>query len=302
MLDVFQSAGVLPLALRDWGVDAAVGGCLKWLCGGPGNCFLYVDPDRAATLEPAITGWVAHAAPFAFEPPPIRWRSGAGRFTNGTPQVPALYAARAGLDVLAEIGIERVREKSVRMTERLFAEAIRRGYACSCAEDPERRGGTVAVEVPDGERVARELLHRDIVIDYRPGFGIRIAPHFYNTWEECLRCARHHRRHPGRPLLPAPLERRGRQPDLSGRRVALLLGGRDVVVHPEKVGRVVARLDAPQSIVVLAVVHRRALLVFGAHEVHVPASFRVRPQRVVVAPAPNGCPARCRRDHARRRR
>jgi kynureninase len=188
VLDVFQSAGVLPLALRDWGVDAAVGGCLKWLCGGPGNCFLYVDPDRAATLEPATTGWVAHPAPFAFEPPPIRWRPGAGRFANGTPQVPALYAARAGLDILAEIGVERVREKSVSMTGRLLAEARRRGYECSCAEDPVLRGGTVAVDVPEGERVARELLRRDIVIDYRPGFGIRIAPHFYNTWEECERC------------------------------------------------------------------------------------------------------------------
>jgi kynureninase len=188
VLDVFQSAGVLPLALREWGVDAAIGGGLKWLCGGPGNAFLYVDPERAATLDPSITGWVAHQAPFAFEPPPIRWRAGAGRFANGTPQVPALYAARAGLDIIGEIGIERVREKSVRMTQRLLGEARRRGHACSCAEDPERRGGTVAVDVPDGELVARELLARDIVIDYRPGFGIRIAPHFYNTWEECERC------------------------------------------------------------------------------------------------------------------
>jgi kynureninase len=188
VLDVFQSAGVLPLALYHWGVDAAIGGCLKWLCGGPGNVFLYVDPERAETLAPSITGWVAHAAPFAFEPPPIRWRAGAGRFANGTPQVPALYAARAGLDILGSIGVDRVREKSVRMTQHLFAEAGRRGYACSCAEDCDRRGGAVAVSVPDGERIARELLRRDVVIDYRPGFGIRIAPHFYNTWEECELC------------------------------------------------------------------------------------------------------------------
>jgi kynureninase len=188
VLDVFQSAGVMPLALEAWGVDAAVGGCLKWLCGGPGNVFLYVDPERAAELEPNLTGWVAHAAPFAFEPPPIRWRGGGARFLNGTPQVPALYAARAGLDILGEIGVERVREKSAGVTRRLYDEALRRGFACSCSEDPERRGGAVAVDVPDGERVARELLRRDIVIDYRPGFGIRIAPHFYNTWEECERC------------------------------------------------------------------------------------------------------------------
>src|SRR5688572_9283843 len=155
VLDTFQSAGVVPLALRDWGVDAAVGGCLKWLCGGPGNVYLYVDPDRAATVEPAITGWVAHAAPFSFEAPPIRFRSGAGKFANGTPQVAALYAARAGLDILNEIGVDRVRDKSVEITRRLFAEARRRGYDCSCADDPQRRGGTVAVLVPDGELIAR---------------------------------------------------------------------------------------------------------------------------------------------------
>jgi kynureninase len=206
VLDVFQSAGVVPLAVRDWGVDVAVGGCLKWLCGGPGNVFLYVDPECAAELEPTITGWVAHEAPFSFAPPPIRWRSGGARFLNGTPQIPALYAARAGLDLLREIGVERVREKSVRMTGRLFAEARRRGFACSCAEDSGHRGGTVAIDVPDGERVARELLRRDVVIDYRPGFGIRVAPHFYNTWEECERCLdaieailadRSFERHPG---------------------------------------------------------------------------------------------------------
>jgi kynureninase len=187
VLDVFQSAGVLPLALRDWGVDAAVGGCLKWLCGGPGNVFLYVDPDRARELEPTLTGWAAHAAPFAFEPPPIRWRPGGARFLNGTPQVPALYAAIAGLDVVGEIGVERIRAKSVVLTERLLDEAARRGLPCSCAADPDRRGGAVAVDVAQGEGVARELLQRDIVVDYRPGFGIRIAPHFYNSEAECVR-------------------------------------------------------------------------------------------------------------------
>ncbi|HVR28470.1 MAG TPA: aminotransferase class V-fold PLP-dependent enzyme [Thermoanaerobaculia bacterium] len=188
VLDVFQSAGVVPVALHDWGVDAAVGGCLKWLCGGPGNVFLYVDPDRAFELEPAITGWAAHPAPFAFEPPPMRWRPDAGRFLNGTPQVSALYAAAPGLEILRQIGIERVRAKSARLTQRLFDQARRRGFACSCAATAERRGGAVAIDAPQGEGVARELLARDIVVDYRPGFGIRVAPHFYNSWEECERC------------------------------------------------------------------------------------------------------------------
>jgi kynureninase len=188
VLDVFQSAGVVPLALERWGVDAAVGGCLKWLCGGPGNAFLYVDPLRAPALEPKLTGWAAHPAPFSFEPPPMRWSPGGARFLTGTPPVPALYAARPGLEILREIGVERVRAKSTALTQKLFDAARARGFSCSCAEDARCRGGTVAIAVPHGEQVARELLARDVVVDYRPGYGIRVAPHFYNTWQECARC------------------------------------------------------------------------------------------------------------------
>jgi kynureninase len=185
LLDVFQSAGVVPVDVAGWGVDAAVGGCLKWLCGGPGNVFLYVDP--ALGLAPSLTGWLAHEAPFAFEPPPIRLRDDAYRFMNGTPQIPCLYAAEPGLRMHAEIGVATIREKSIRMTARLFARARERGWRVNAPEAPARRGGTVAIDVPHGERIARELLARDVVVDYRPGAGIRIAPHFYNTEEECDR-------------------------------------------------------------------------------------------------------------------
>jgi kynureninase len=188
LLDVFQSAGTLPLALHEWGVDAAVGGCLKWLCGGPGNAYLYIDPEIAKRLEPRLTGWAAHAAPFSFEAPPIRWAEAASRFANGTPQIAALHAAEPGLRILGEVGVECIRERSLELGAHLSAGAEARDLPLACPPDPEQRGGTVALSVPQGELVARELLERDIVIDFRPATGIRVAPHFYNNEQECDRC------------------------------------------------------------------------------------------------------------------
>jgi kynureninase len=187
LLDVFQSAGVLPIEVERWGVDACVGGCLKWLCGGPGNVFLYVDPALAGKLEPNLTGWMAHPQPFAFEPLPMRFRDDPYRFLNGTPPIACHYAAEPGLKIHNEIGVRAIREKSKRLTELVMEGARGRGWRVHAPENPERRGGTVAVDVPHGELVAKELLARDIVIDYRPGAGIRIAPHFYNSEEECRR-------------------------------------------------------------------------------------------------------------------
>jgi kynureninase len=187
LLDVFQSAGILPIEAEKWGVDACVGGCLKWLCGGPGNVFLQVDPALARRLEPRLTGWMAHPQPFSFEGPPMRWREDSYRFLNGTPPIPCLYAAEPGLRLHNEIGVRAIREKSKRMTKLLCDEAGARGYRVHAPLDPERRGGTVAIDAPHGELVSKELLARDIVVDYRPGAGIRVAPHFYNTEDECRR-------------------------------------------------------------------------------------------------------------------
>ena len=184
VLDAYQSAGVLPLDVTALQVDFAVGGCLKWLCGGPGNGWLYVRPDLAH-LEPRLTGWMAHAEPFAFEAPPMRYAEGAFRFLNGTPSVPALYAALEGLRIVREVGVERIRRHSLRLTERLLARIDEGGFASITPRDPARRGGTVAVNPPDARAVSRRLLERDFLIDYRPDAGIRISPHFYNTEEEC---------------------------------------------------------------------------------------------------------------------
>ncbi len=183
-LDVFQSAGTVPVDVTGLGVDFAVGGALKWLCGGPGAAYLYVRPDLRKALKPRVTGWQAHAAPFAFEAGPIRFREDGWRFLTGTPNIPALYAARAGITILGDIGAEAVREKSVRQTTRLLALAAREGWRTTAHADPERRGGTVAIDVPHGAAVAAELNARDVVVDFRPGAGVRLSPHFYTRDRE----------------------------------------------------------------------------------------------------------------------
>jgi kynureninase len=187
ILDTYQSAGIIPVDVTALGVDFAVGGCLKWLCGGPGNAFLYTRPDRLKTVRPSFTGWLSHQHPFAFDIDDQEVRSDAMQMMNGTPAIPAYYAAIAGLDIIAEVGIERIREKSQRMTTRLLALVDEHGFASAAARDPNRLAGTVAVNVPDALEVSRTLKARDFVVDYRPPVGVRISPHFYNTMEEIER-------------------------------------------------------------------------------------------------------------------
>ena len=179
-LDAYHSVGVLPVDVHALGADFLTGGVLKWLCGGPGGCFLWVRPETGATLAPALTGWQAHRHPFAFEPE-MEYADAAWRWLGGTPVIPALFAATEGPRIVREAGIEAVRAKSVRQTERLIALADARGYAVAAPRDPDRRGGTVAFDVPHAREVSRALLARDVIVDYRPGAGIRVAPHFYTS-------------------------------------------------------------------------------------------------------------------------
>ena len=182
-LDAYHSVGILPVDVRQSGVDFLTGGVLKWLCGGPGAAFLYVSSAVRDTLAPALTGWQAHAHPFAFDDA-MEYTTGAFRWLTGTPAIPALYAALAGPRLVRGAGIAAIRAKSVRQTGRLIELADRRGYPVNAPRAAERRGGTVAFGVPHGYEVAQALLARDILVDYRPDAGIRVAPHFYTTDDE----------------------------------------------------------------------------------------------------------------------
>jgi kynureninase len=143
-----------------------------------------VRPDLAATLQPAFIGWAAHARPFGFEIGPVVLAPPPERFQSGTPNVPALYAARAGYEIVGRIGVEAIRARSLHLTRRLMERALADGYRLNTPMRDEERGGAVIVDLPDAEAVSQELLRREVIIDYRPGAGIRMAPHFYNTEEE----------------------------------------------------------------------------------------------------------------------
>lgn len=182
LLDVYQSAGAIPLELEAWGVDAAVGGSVKWLCGGPGAGYLWVNPKIAETIEPTFTGWQADEEPFAFRPGAIHYsRQGAWRFLTGTPNIPALYACRPGYRIVASVGARKIRERSLALTQHLMEAAEDAGFELRTPRDPKHRGGTVTIWHPEAERLTRELLAREIICDYRPNAGVRFSPHFYNT-------------------------------------------------------------------------------------------------------------------------
>lgn len=182
--DLYQSAGIVPIDVTALNVDFATGGSVKWLLGGPGAGYLYVRSDLDAALQPAATGWAAHAEPFEFASGPIEYAPDICRFLNGTPNVPAMYSARSGYEIVAQIGVDTIRAKSQRQTQLLIALADEAGLSVHSPRNPAQRGGTIILDVPNGREATAELIRRQILVDYRPGAGVRIAPHFYTSDEE----------------------------------------------------------------------------------------------------------------------
>jgi kynureninase len=183
IVDGYQSVGVIEVDVKALGVDVYIGGCLKWLCGGPGAAFLWIDPSHHQSLTPRLTGWMAHEAPFAFATD-LQHRDDAWRYLHGTPNIPAFYAARPGLEIINDVGVEAIRVKSIRQTTRLIELAESAGLRCKAPASSSHRGGTVAVDVPHGYEVSRALKTRDILCDFRAGAGVRLSPHFYTTDDE----------------------------------------------------------------------------------------------------------------------
>ncbi len=183
ILDAYQSAGTVPFNVTELNVDFATGGSVKWLCGGPGAGWLYVRPDLHTKFQPKVTGWAAHRAPFAFAAE-MEYATDIHRYLHGSPAIPALYAAESGYDLIHEVGVARIRAKSVRQTTRLIELAEEQGWRINSPRPAEQRGGSVILDVPFAGEVVKELAARDMLVDYRPGAGIRVGPHFFNTDDE----------------------------------------------------------------------------------------------------------------------
>lgn len=182
-VDAYQTVGCVPIDVRAWGVDFLAGGSHKWLCGGPGAAFLYVKPELAPKLEPRITGWFSHKRPFAFEMD-MDYADGAMRFATGTPNIPGIHAARAGIEIVAKVGAAKVREKSVRLMQKLIELATEEGMTVNSPRDPNRRSGVVCIDFPGAENAEKELLKRKFHVDYRPKCGLRLSAHFYTKEDE----------------------------------------------------------------------------------------------------------------------
>lgn len=187
LLDCYQSTGTVPFDVVELDVDLACGGSVKWLCGGPGAAYLYVRRDRIAELAPRNTGWFGHEAPFAFTMPDQRYAPSIHRFSAGTWAIAALYQARAGAEIIASIGVEAIRAKSLRQTARIVELCDQRGYTLRSPRDPAQRGGSVCFDFPNAAQVTAQLCATGFLCDHRPGAGLRISPHFYSTDEEIER-------------------------------------------------------------------------------------------------------------------
>ena len=186
LLDAYQSAGTVPVDVVDLDVDFCVGGSVKYLSGGPGVGWMYVAPRLVEQLHPAAVGWFGHVRPFDFAFDSIDYAPGAARFTGGTPGIPAVYAAEPGYRAIAEIGVRRIRERSLALTQPLLEEALARGFTVRSPHRPQERGGHVTIDPGKAQQVHEELIARGFVVDHRPGAGIRVAPHFYNSAQECV--------------------------------------------------------------------------------------------------------------------
>jgi len=184
VLDCYQSLGTIPVDIVDIGTSFACGGSVKYLCGGPGAAYLYVRPDLIKQFKPRVTGWFAHESPFAFTMPDQQYADNVWRYMGGTPAVAALYQARAGAEIVGEIGARRIRERSLHLTQKVIDHVDGRGFDLNTPREAQQRGGSVVFNFTGAAEVARELNRRKFFCDHRPGVGIRVGPHFYTKADE----------------------------------------------------------------------------------------------------------------------
>ncbi len=187
-VDDYHGLGIVPLDLHDLGCDFYTAGTLKWLCGGPGMAFLYARRELLPTLEPSVTGWFATREPFSFDLKHLEYHPTARRLEHGTPPAPVFFLAQGGLDVIGEVGVERIRKRQGELTDHVAARADEMGLPVRTPRERSARGGVVNVGVgPEAGKICHALLDRDVCTDFR-GDGLRISPHFFNTEADVDRC------------------------------------------------------------------------------------------------------------------
>jgi kynureninase len=183
-VDSYQTTGVYPYDVTEWDLDIVTGGSHKWLCGGPGCGWIYIKPELRETFEPAVTGWMAHARPFSFEPAPMTWAPSMYRWGHGTPTIPGYMVAKPGHDLIKQVGVPKIREHNIRLTTKLAEMALERGLQVNTPLEPAKRTGWIGIDFPESRRVYDKLIEQRVFVDYRPGCGIRVSPHFYTADEE----------------------------------------------------------------------------------------------------------------------
>jgi kynureninase len=188
LIDGYHAPGSIPISLKELGVDFYIGGCLKWLCGGPGNAFLYSRSELHPILKPMLTGWFAHRQPFVFDIE-MDYTEGSYRFMSGTPPIPSFYTAATGLNIIKEVGLSQIRNKSLAQTEAILKNSENRGFQTFTPKSPQRRGGAVSIALPHAFQIKQFLNTKEIKVDFRKGKLnepdiIRVGPHFYTTDEE----------------------------------------------------------------------------------------------------------------------
>lgn len=186
-VDDYQSSGTTAMDVHALGVDFLVTGTLKYLLGPPGCAFLYVRRDLVERLESTVTGWFGRIDPFAYRIDRLDWAASARRFEGGAPTVPNAYAARAGLDLLAQVGADVIEQQIARLTARFVSAMQDAGVDVVTPLAPERRGPLVVVRSTDAAELMRRLDARGIVASAR-GRGLRVAFHGYNTDDDVDGC------------------------------------------------------------------------------------------------------------------
>jgi kynureninase len=187
-VDDYHGLGIVPLDLHDLGCDLYTAGVLKWMLGGPGLVFLYARRELLPSLEPAVTGWFGQREPFSFDAQHLDYHPTARRLEHGTPPAPVFFIAQGGIDIIAEVGPDAIRERQGPLMDRVIAHADELGLDVRTPRERAARGGVVNVKVgPEAEKICHELLARDVCTDFR-GDGLRISPHFFNTDEDVDRC------------------------------------------------------------------------------------------------------------------